>query len=358
MSPSSRPNQELPDAAQVQLSARQQAILKLIVHEYVQSGRPVGSKWLTERYGMGFSPATVRNEMAELEDAGLVQHLHTSGGRAPTDDGYRYYVRHLMGDAELPAGDQIMIRHQFLQAEDHLDGWMELAATVLAETAGNVSVVTAPRTTASKLRHFELISLRPRVALLILVTDASTVKQMMIHLPADVDQARLSQLSDALVEQIRGLSSDEVAAKTFGTDALSALVIDQIAMGLRSLYSADQTAIRHSGLENIVGQPELGDADLQHVLSLLRGGAFLSAVLPLIGRRPDVQVFIGDETLPDELRRFGVVIATYGVEDLVTGVLGVLGPTRMSYWRTISTVRYMARLMSDLMAEMHPRLDS
>ena len=357
MSPESQPTDNLPDEPKSRLSPRQQAILKVIVHEYVQSGRPIGSKSLTERYGMGFSPATVRNEMAELEDAGLVQHLHTSGGRAPTDDGYRYYVRHLMGDVELPAGDQIMIRHQFLQA-DHLDGWMDLAATVLAEVAGNVSVVTAPRTVTSELRHFELISLRPHVALLIMVTRASAVKQVMIHLPEDVEQTRLSRLSDALVEELRGLGSEAIAVKSFGADPLSALVIDQLALALRSLDSADQTAIRHSGLENIVGQSELGDADLHHVLGLLRGGAFLSAVLPRLGRRMDVQVFIGDETLPDELRHFGVVIGAYGVEDLVTGVLGVLGPTRMSYWRTISTVRYMARLMSDLMADLHPRLES
>lgn len=358
MSRASHSSQDESGGAKINLSARQEAILKLIVHEYVQSGRPIGSKSLTERYGVGYSPATVRNEMAELEDAGLVQHLHTSGGRAPTDRGYRYYVHHLMGDVELPAGDQIMIRHQFRQAEDHLDGWMELAATVLAEIAGNVSVVTAPRAAVSKLRHFELISLRPKLALLILVTDASAVKQVMIHFDEEIEQARLSQLSDLLADQLRGLDADEIAARATGAEPVSAIVVDQVAVALRSFHLADQTAIRHSGLENIVGLPELGEADLQQVLGLLRGGAFLSAVLPRIGRRPDVQVFIGDETLPDELRRFGVVLATYGVEDLVTGVLGVLGPTRMSYWRTISTVRYMSKLMSDLMADMHPRLES
>src|SRR6185312_7747742 len=107
MSRASRSSQDESGGAKINLSVRQEAILKLIVHEYVQTGRPIGSKSLTERYGVGYSPATVRNEMAELEDAGLVQHLHTSGGRAPTDRGYRYYVHHLMGDVELPAGDQI-----------------------------------------------------------------------------------------------------------------------------------------------------------------------------------------------------------------------------------------------------------
>jgi heat-inducible transcriptional repressor len=339
------------------LTPRQRAILKLIVHEYVQTGRPVGSKTLTERYPVGVSPATIRNEMADLEAAGYVSHLHTSGGRVPTDRGYRYYVHHLMGTPELPAGEQIMIRHQFRQAEVQLEGWMELAATTLAEIAGNVSVVTAPRTAVARLRHFELISLQPRLALLILVTFESTVRQVMIHWPEAVGQDQLSRLADALVPEVRGLTADEIAVRSRGADESSRSIFDHIEVTLRSLDAAEQTAVRHSGLENIVGQPGFGEADLQHVLALLRGGGLLSAVLPQLAAKADVQVFIGDENLPGELRRFGLVLSTYGVEDAVTGVLGILGPTRMSYWRTISTVRYMARLMSDLMADLYPTVD-
>src|SRR5262245_26770317 len=105
----SRPTEQPPPA----LTERQRAILKLIVQEYVATGRAVGSKGLTERYAVGVSPATIRNEMSDLEDAGYVQHLHTSGGRVPTDQGYRYFVHHLMGEVELPSVEQIMIRHQF-----------------------------------------------------------------------------------------------------------------------------------------------------------------------------------------------------------------------------------------------------
>lgn len=339
------------------LTQRQRAILELIVHEYVQTGRAVGSKTLTERYPVGVSSATIRNEMAELESAGYISHFHTSGGRMPTDQGYRYYVRHLMQTPELPAGEQIMIRHQFRQAEVQLEGWMELAATTLAEIAGNVSVVTAPRTLVARLRHFELISLQPRLALLILVTMESTVRQVMVHLPEPVGQDHLSRLADTLVPDVRGLTAEEIAGKSRGVDDLSRLVIDHVRATLRSMDAADQTAVRHSGLENILGTHDLGEGDLHHVLGLLRGGGFLSAVLPALAPRSDVQVFIGDENLPDELRRFGLVLSTYGVENVVTGILGVLGPTRMSYWRTISTVRYMARLMSDLMADLYPTVD-
>jgi len=340
-----------PDGSQ--LTERQRAILKLIVQEHVASGRAVGSKTLTERYPVGVSSATIRNEMAALEEAGYVQQPHTSGGRVPTDTGYRYYVHHLMGAPELSSGDQIMIRHQFRQVEFQLDSWVDFAAAVLAETAGNVSIVSAPRTMIARLRHFELISLQPRLALLILVTQESVVRQMMLHLPEDMEQAELSRLADSLVTLTRGLDADEVNDLIAGASPVSRYVLEQITIGLRGLNSVERTQVRHSGIENILGQPEFAGDEAQSVLDLLRGGSLLGAVLPQLSVGNDVQVFIGDENPTDALRRFGVVMATYGIDGEVTGILGVLGPTRMAYWRSISSVRYMARLMSDLMEDLY-----
>jgi heat-inducible transcriptional repressor len=336
-----------------QLTIRQRAVLKLIVQDYVTSGRPVGSKSLIERYQVGVSSATIRNEMAELEHSGFVEHLHTSGGRVPTVDGYRFFVQNLMDNVELPAGEQIMIRHQFRQVERQLEGWMELAASVLAETAGNVSVVTAPRTAAPRLRHFELISIQPRLALMVLVTGESLVRQLMLQLPESIEQDELSRLADSMVPSLKGLTAKEIANRIASSEGAARQVLELLSDALRGLDAADQTEIRHSGLEKIVGQPDFADADLQSVLSVLRGGGFLSAVLPRVATRQQIQVFIGDETLPNELRHCGVVVATYGVDGAVTGLLGVLGPTRMSYWRTISSVRYIACLMSDLMADLY-----
>lgn len=337
----------------IQITERQRTILKLIVKEYVASGRPVGSKTLTERYRVGVSSATIRNEMAELERLGFLQQLHTSGGRVPTDQGYRYFVHNLMGAPELPSGDQIMIRHQFRQVEVQLDQWVDFAASVLAETAGTVSIVTAPRTVVARLRHFELISLQPQLALLILVTQESAVRQMMLHMPEAYDQAQLSRLADTLVPGVRGLSSDEIADRLSGATDLARYVLEHVVTGLHGLDSVDRTQIRHSGIENILGEPEFAGADAYSVLELLRGGTLLSAVLPALTSNEDVQVFIGDENPADALRRFGVVMASYGIDGEVTGILGVLGPTRMPYWRSISSVRYMAQLMSDLMEDLY-----
>lgn len=340
-----------------QLTQRQREILRIVVYEYVQSGRAVPSKTLVEKYRIPFSSATIRNEMAVLEEFGLLQVLHTSGGRMPTDAGYRYYVHHLMGAVELPAGDQIMIRHQFQQAADRLDGWIELAATVLASTSGNVSIVTAPRTAVPRLRHFELIQLQPAVALVVLVTFDSAVRQSMIHLPAETTQDVLSRLADGLAAELRGQSAEEIEFRAAGSDGMVRAVLEQLAGMLHQFESAEQVEIRHSGLEHMVGQPDVADLDLQMMMSLVSSGSLMSALLPQISAAGDVQVFIGSDDLPSGLQRFGVVLSSYGVEDVMTGVLGVLGPTRMSYWRTVSTVRYMARLMSDLMADLNSPVD-
>src|SRR5919112_417724 len=174
------------------VSERQRMILQLVVREYVATGRPVSSKTLVENSRIGVSSATIRNEMAALEELGYLEHLHTSGGRIPTDKGYRYFVAHLMGDFELPSSEQLTILHQFRQVELQLEQWIELAAATLARAAGNVSLVSAPIPQSPRLRHIELVSLQPRLGLVILVTTDGAVRQVMVHWPEDVDQETLS----------------------------------------------------------------------------------------------------------------------------------------------------------------------
>jgi heat-inducible transcriptional repressor len=335
------------------LSERQRIILRLVVREYVATGRPVGSQTLVTSSDIGVSPATIRNEMATLEEMGYLEHLHTSGGRVPTDRGYRYFVAHLMGPVELTSSEQLTILHQFRQVELQLEQWIELAAATLARAAGNVSVVSTPVPQTPKLRHVELVSLQPRLGLVIIVTTDGAVRQVMVHWPEDVDQETLSPLADALAASLRGLTSDEVANRAASASGLARAALAQIAAALRGITAAG-APIRHSGLEHVLSQPEFSDAgEAQELLALLGGGSFLSAMLPRLEEGPGVQVFIGQENPADELRRLGIVVSTYGVDGEVVGLLGVVGPTRMAYDRSISSVRYMARLMSDLMAELH-----
>ncbi|MCA9876811.1 MAG: heat-inducible transcription repressor HrcA, partial [Thermomicrobiales bacterium] len=334
------------------LTERQRQILRFVVREYVASGRPIGSRALATGTGLGVSSATIRSEMAALEELGYLQHLHTSGGRIPTDQGYRYFVANLMGDIELPSSERQAILHQFREVELQLDRWIELAAATLARAAGNVSVVSMPVAQLPRLRHVELVALQPRLGLVILVTSTGAVRQVMAHWTEDTGQELLSPLADSLSTALRGLTADEIEAHATGSSGAALVALDHIVGAMRNMASGG--TLRHSGLEHVLSQPEFSDAaEAQELLSLLGGGLFMSAVLPRLGEEPDVQVFIGKENPEDKLRRLGIVVSTYGVDGEVIGVLGVVGPTRMAYDRSISSVRYMARLMSDLMADLN-----
>jgi heat-inducible transcriptional repressor len=341
-----------PEAAESALTERQRRILRLVVREYVDTGRPVGSRSLVESSGIGVSPATMRNEMAELEERGYLQHLHTSGGRIPTDKGYRFFVTNLMGDAQLSPDEQLTILHQFRQVEIQLEQWIELAAVTLARAAGNVSLVSAPVPQTPRVHHLEIVSLRSRLGLVIFVTADGAVRQVMARLPESAEQSELSALADNLRPALRGQTAVEIEAHIAGASGLARAILEPIAAAMRGVAMATP-AVRHSGLEHVLRQPDFGDAaEAQELLTMLLSGTFLNVVLPRLEDGPGVRVFIGHENPANALRRFGVVVSTYGVAGEVMGVLGVVGPTRMAYDRSISSVKYMAKLMSRMVANL------
>ncbi len=337
-----------------ELSERQQKILKLIVQEYVHTGRAVGSKALIDRYKLGVSPATVRNDMGILEDQAFLQHPHTSAGRVPTDSGYRYYVENLLGNPRVPMSEQIRIRHQFSQVEMQVAASMKLAAAVLAEASGNIALISPPRSIQETVRHFELISLRDHLILLILVTQSGTVHESFLHIDDPVDQETLSATSRQLNDEIRDMRHTEIHLQASRHESFSALVLEQIA-ALMQRTEQESTAELHSeGLERALRQPEFSHGGVaQQLLEVLRGGALLSVLLPQVRQKDDLRIFIGSENVSDELQSYGVIIARYGATSEVTGLLGILGPTRMPYDRSISTVRYVSHLLSDLLRHVH-----
>lgn len=337
-----------------ELTPRQREILRLIIQEYVSSRRAVGSNALIEQYPLNVSSATVRNEMMALERLGLIQQLHTSAGRVPTDRGYRYYVEEFAAGSSLPATDQIMIRHQFRQVETQLESWLQLAASVLAGFARNVSLVTSPRTAISRLRHFELLSLQERAALLIIVSQESTVHQAMLHYPDAVTQQDLSECADRLNAVLANLTVEEARVRLTGFEGLDRMIAEQVTETLSASQASERTELHYQGLEHVLQQPEFSGTDTaQQLFELLRGGALLTELLPQLSTGDELQIFIGQENRSQDLQSYSVVVATYGVDNEVTGLLGVLGPRRMPYDRSVASVRYMARLMSDLMRDLY-----
>ena len=176
------------------LTPRQQKILALVIRIYTDTATPVSSKTLQELGELGISGATIRNEMAALEEAGYLTHPHTSSGRVPTDKGYRYFVERLL-DEELTPNEQNTIRHQFHQARLEMAHWMQLAAAVLANASRGAALVTAPRLESPRLRHLELISTHSQLVLMVVVLQGGTVRQRMLTLSEPINQAQLSQIA-------------------------------------------------------------------------------------------------------------------------------------------------------------------
>jgi heat-inducible transcriptional repressor len=338
------------------LTPRQQTILSLVIREYTAQTVPVSSKMLLEQYELGVSSATVRNEMARLEELGYLTHPHTSAGRVPTDMGYRFFVERLLGEVTLPATERRMIAHQFHQARLDLGQWMRLAATTLARTARNASLVTAPQAELARFKHIELISTQGRLVLLILVLQGGNVQQQMLTLAEPFTQPELSQAADRLNQVCSGLGAAEIRARVHGLPAFEAEICDLVLEMMERSDSRIADEVYRDGLTEMLSQPEFVDVERsQGALRLLEERSFLNSFLaetlnPTVG---GVQVIIGGEGRWEELSHCGMVLARYGVPGFATGALGVLGPTRMPYGRAISAVRFVAELMSDLVYEMY-----
>jgi len=347
------------------LSDRQERILRLMVREYADSMRAVGSKTVVERGGLAYSSATVRNDMAMLERLGFIEQKHTSAGRIPTDAGYRYYVERLMVHQGLPTNEQMMIRHQFHQVEVHLDEWVKLAASVLARVAGNVAVVTTPRAHLPRVKTLELVGVQERTALLVLVTKEGAVRQAMISLPDALDQPGLRAAADHASVTLSNKGRADVLATAATLAGLDRVVAVEAAHLLQNLEEAMSADVVFDGLGNALQLPEFSAQDrAQRLVEVLRGGAFLSALLPQLlvaaedvprvdGPPSKVRVIIGMENHWDALQDFSVVLATYGLPDDITGLVGVLGPTRMYYERVISGVHYVSQVLNDLITELY-----
>jgi heat-inducible transcriptional repressor len=338
------------------LSERQKLILALVIRDYIETAQPVGSVRLTEHYKLDVSSATIRNEMVALTDMGYLRQPHTSAGRVPTEEGYRYFVRQLMGHTELPDPTKRTITHQFYQAGTDIDRWMRLAASVLAHQSQAASLVTAPHPERAIFKHLELISTHGRQVLMVLVLAGGEVSQQMLTLAEPVSQEQLSQVAQAVNTLCSGLDGESLRSINGPVDALEQDIMKLLVDGMRRTGSAVAGELYRDGLTHVLMEPEFGEADrARRALRILEERPLLEDLLNrtvLSNEMGGVQVLIGGEGAWEELRGCSIVLARYGSPGLSTGTLGVLGPMRMSYGRTISTVRFVAGLLSDLVEEM------
>jgi heat-inducible transcriptional repressor len=335
-----------------ELTLRQQKVLGLVIRTYISTAQPVGSKALLEANDLGVSSATIRNEMAALEELGYLTHPHTSAGRVPTDKGYRFFVERLIGDVELPMTEQNTIRHQFHQAKLEMSQWMQLASAVLARSARSAAIVTAPKVEQPRLRHLELISTQSQLVLMVVVFQGGTVRQRMLTLREPMDQNALSQTAAKFNSLCPGMDAAGIRNRMADANDFESDVIRLLTDLMSASDSVPLNEVYRDGLTEVLQEPEFTRrSDANAIVTAMEQPNFLTDVLSSpVGT---VQVVIGGEGRWRELSSCSMVIARYGVEGFATGALGVLGPTRMPYGRAISTVRYVADLMSDLVSDLY-----
>ena len=342
------------------LDLRAAAILRAVIEEYVTTATPVGSQALVDRYRLGVSSATVRNILAELELAGLLDHPHTSAGRIPTDAGYRWYVESVMDAAPLPEVEQLMIRHQFGQVEFASEHWFRLAASTIASMTHAAGLATPAKPAAARVRRVDLVELNERMASLVVVLREGSIKQSLVTLAEPVEQETLTAVAAILNEIAHDATAAEITARLVRRDAaapLAALVLRVGERIVRVLDDYDSTAVEDvfsDGLLNVMGAPEFAQSDkLRRVFEALENRVYLGGLVGEVAESGAVKVFIGHENEPPDMREVALVLAPYGRPGRAVGVVGVLGPTRLAYPEAIGTVRFISGLMNELVDHLY-----
>jgi heat-inducible transcriptional repressor len=335
------------------VSVRRLEILRAIVDEYVSTQEPVGSKSIAARSGLGISPATIRNEMAVLEDEGLITHPHTSAGRIPTDLGYRVFVDKLATVKPLSSAERRAIE-TFLEGALDLDDVVLRTVRLLADVTKQVAVVQYPSMVKSRVRHVELVALTPSRLMMILITDSGRVEQRVLELAADVTDLFLSTLRNQLNNAVMGQRLPDVADRISGIlESYSASDRKNVAVVISALIEMamerPEEKVVLAGTANLARFSEDFSTSIHPVLEALEEQVVLLRLLGDAGE--NVQVRIGTEQSERNLRTTSLVTVGYGATDSPLGALGVLGPTRMDYAGSIAAVSAVARYVGRYLNE-------
>ncbi|WGD43061.1 heat-inducible transcriptional repressor HrcA [Streptomyces cathayae] len=336
------------------LSERRLQVLRAIVQDYVGTEEPVGSKALTERHNLGVSPATVRNDMAALEDEGFIAQPHTSAGRIPTDKGYRLFVDKLAGVKPMTAPERRAIQN-FLEGAVDLHDVVARTVRLLAQLTRQVAVVQYPSLTRSTVRHVELLPMAPARAMLVLITDTGRVEQRMIDCPAPIGEATLGDLRARLNSRVAGRRFTDVPSLV--EDLPEAFDLEErgtvstvLSTLLETLVEDNEERLMIGGTANLTRFGHDFPLVIRPVLEALEEQVVL---LKLLGeaKEPGVTVRIGHENAHEGLNSTSVVSVGYGSGGEAVAKLGVVGPTRMDYPGTMGAVRAVARYVGQILAE-------
>jgi len=341
------------ESALPELTRRQEEILALLVRAYSSKQEPISSKYMVENFDLNVSSATIRNELSVLDELGYLAAPHTSAGRIPTENGYRYVVQRLTEDTELSPTEQSYITERFQSLPLASESWMRLAATLLARTAHTASIVTPPISETSRFKHMELIALQGRLVLMVLVLHGGTVHQRMLNLADPVPQQKLTDAANRINTLCLDLYANDLRMKAVQLPLLEREVVELAAEIMERSDSNQVRVIYREGLSDII-QTFQDSEGAQQAVRLFEERAFINLVVnELIDPvKDEIKVIVAGEGR-DELSQLSMVLGRYGVPGQMSGAVGVFGPTYINYGRAISTVRYVSSLMTNMLVELY-----
>ncbi|WHH60429.1 heat-inducible transcriptional repressor HrcA [Petroclostridium sp. X23] len=337
----------------MELGERKRKILQAIIDDYICTAEPVGSRTIAKKHELGLSSATIRNEMADLEDMGFLAQPHTSAGRIPSDLGYRLYVDQLMRRYKLTIDEINSIKYAMELKIQELNDLIQQASYAISKLTQYTTIVSTPQMKKSSIKHLQLVPIDSVTALLVLVTNASVVKNKTIKLDCAVDIDFLNKLSSILNEKLGGLTIEQITLqkiqeirKEMGyNEEMLMPILDHIS---ESINSIDNAEVFLGGTTNIFNFPEYNDIErakeffgfIEEKKSLYK---LLNGMLQTKGVQPskNINIVIGRENEFIEMKDCSIVTSSYSIGDKIVGVIGIIGPTRMEYAKTISSLEYM-----------------
>jgi heat-inducible transcriptional repressor len=329
------------------LNDRKQRILHAVVTDYIHTAEPVGSRTISRRYRMDLSAATIRNEMADLEELGYLMQPHTSAGRIPSQQGYRFYVDTLMDTASLTKQEEVYLGGVFTQLQKirEIDQIIQHTAKALSAITSYTSLVLGPQFQRSAFKQMRLIPLDREKALVVLLTDTGYIRNKVIDLPKALSSEELDRIVNYLNEQLAGQTLSSLSAtrlqKMRGDLYARIDLLNHMLQLLEESAAESDGRVFLGGTSNILNQPEFKDVErVRHLLTLFEEGARLSFVLET--SLDGVSIRIGTENLMTEMSDCSLITASYELHDRPVGAIGVLGPTRMEYAKVVAVIENIA----------------
>ena len=335
------------------ISPRSETILNLIVSKYIDQAVPVPSQSIAQEPALRVSSATIRNEMSHLENEGYIIRAHHSAGSVPSDKGYRFHVESLK-DISLSESEQRLFSHLFHQVERDLEKWLSLAATLLAQQAQNMAVITTPRPAGCRFKHMELLSLQDTTALMVLVLHGARVKEQLITFDETVPQSSLTIISNKLNAAFSGLNREKIMEKESEFSPAEEQIKDALSRMMQDEDEQEYEEPYLDGFHFMLSQPEFTRSDrMRGLMELVEKRRLIKTLLPKELENHKVTVTIGMENENETFHDYSIVTSKYGISNEAAGTVSVLGPTRMPYAHTITTVNYLSKILRELMSGLY-----